>query len=329
MDHLADAPIANILILAGVIFLAVGLFGRIGGFIGSIFGNIEAGKNSRVLAGVLGSFLILGGAWMHQQSDKSASHAATPTESTPSSTSKTVPAPEVNPDSKTAPPATGKEANVAKPKLTADAFPKKTQPYVAPNVAPTVPSADREKLPAPPAAVGDPRLIGTWTNVIPPQVNGSVARIEITRAESGLDAHLWYKCSSGECGIGPHHLAISGNRASDEFVQDNRRIVVSMYVYAPNVLLLSGDIYDLGTSLHVRHNRVLTNSNLSGQTQVAFSRYLDAPGPKAFAMTPAGAWASNRKAKTVEEAAQWVLQYCQDHGWRDCRIILLNDEGPQ
>ena len=44
MDHLTDAPIANILILAGVIFLAVGLFGHIGGFIGSIFGNIEAGK---------------------------------------------------------------------------------------------------------------------------------------------------------------------------------------------------------------------------------------------------------------------------------------------
>lgn len=60
MEHLADAPIANILILAGVIFLAVGLFGRVGGFIGSIFGNIEAGQNSRVIAGVMGAFLIVG-----------------------------------------------------------------------------------------------------------------------------------------------------------------------------------------------------------------------------------------------------------------------------
>ena len=61
MDHLADAPIANILIIAGVIFLSVGLFGRVGGFIGSIFGNIEAGKGSRILGGLLGALLILGG----------------------------------------------------------------------------------------------------------------------------------------------------------------------------------------------------------------------------------------------------------------------------
>ena len=39
MEHLTDAPVANILILAGIMFVAVGLFGRIGGFIGSIFGT--------------------------------------------------------------------------------------------------------------------------------------------------------------------------------------------------------------------------------------------------------------------------------------------------
>ena len=70
MEHLADAPVANILILAGIIFVAVGLFGHIGGFIGSIFGSIEAGKNARILSGVLGVALIVGGGWMHEQADK-------------------------------------------------------------------------------------------------------------------------------------------------------------------------------------------------------------------------------------------------------------------
>jgi len=79
MDHLADAPIANILILAGVIFVAVGLFGRVGGFIGSIFGNIEAGKNSRVLAGVLGVFLIVGGGWLHERGDQATAKGSSPT----------------------------------------------------------------------------------------------------------------------------------------------------------------------------------------------------------------------------------------------------------
>ncbi|MGH9432825.1 MAG: hypothetical protein ACRD3T_14895 [Terriglobia bacterium] len=72
MEHLTDAPVANILILAGIIFVAVGLFGHIGGFIGSIFGSIEAGKKARVLSGVLGVALIVGGGWMHEQADKQA-----------------------------------------------------------------------------------------------------------------------------------------------------------------------------------------------------------------------------------------------------------------
>ena len=326
MDHLADAPIANILILAGVIFLAVGIFGRIGGFLGSIFGNIEAGKNSRVLAGVLGSVLILGGAWMHQQSDKTASHAATPAESATNATSKTIPAPAATTDSKTTPPVTLNDGGPAKAKVIADAsVPRKTQP----DVDSTVSSADREKLPAKPAAVGDERLIGTWTNVIPPHQVTTVARIQITRGESGFEAHIWVKCSSGECDYGIHNLAVSGNTARYEFVNGDRRLVGSMNVYAPNVLLLSVDSYEPGTSNHWHHNRVLANSNLSGTTQVAFSHYLDSPGQKAFAMTPAGAWSSRRKSKTAEEAAQMALQYCQDRGWRDCRIILLNDEGPQ
>jgi hypothetical protein len=325
MDHLADAPIANILILAGVIFLAVGLFGRIGGFIGSIFGNIEAGKNSRVLAGVLGSVLIVGGAWMHQQSDKSAPHAAPSPDSAANSTNKANPAPEPNTLSKATPPGTRPDADAAQAKIAANAFSSKE---ARSHVAPTL-SADRVRLPASTKGVGDDRLIGTWTNVIPPQQFTSVARIQISRAESGLEAHIWVKCGSGECDYGIHSLALSGNTATYEFANGNRRWVGSMNVYAPNVLLLSVDSYEPGTTHHWHHNRVFSNSNLQGPVQTAFSTYLDAPGQKAFAMAPSGRCSWHLKASTADEAAQRALQNCQNHGWPDCRIILLNDEGPQ
>ena len=326
MDHLADAPIANILILAGVIFLSVGLFGRIGGFIGSIFGNIEAGKNSRLLAGLLGALLVLGGGWMHQQGDKAAA-------SHPSSVTPAVSPAAIVPNTSNAPvvPVPGLTATTpTSPPLRVAPVPEKNK-----TTAPTL-AAKREDLP--PAQVGrsapasptfDDRLIGSWTNVVPPRQIGTIARIQITRAASGLDAHIWAKCNSGECDFGIHPMAIKGNTCTFDFVHDNRRTVVSMNVYAPNILLLSGDSYEPGTSNHWRHNRVLANSNLSGTLQVAFSRYIDSPGQKAFAMTPGGAWASYRKRSTAAEAAQGALQYCQDHGWRDCRIILLNDEGPE
>lgn len=328
MDHLADAPIANILILAGVIFLAVGLFGRIGGFIGSIFGNIEAGKNSRVLAGLLGGLLILGGGWMHQQGDKAAASHSTPAN------------PAVTPAAVVPNPSNASVVPVPAPAATT---PMSPAPHIAPapsNSKTTEPTmaAKRENLPLAPVPESAPiahslpsfdgRIIGTWTNVIPPQGDGST-RIQIVRAESGLEFHMWRKCGSGECDMGVHHLAPSGNTSNFDFVYSNRRIVGSMKVYAPSVLLLSVDVYEPGTQNHAHHNRVFANSSLSGQTQVAFSRYLDAPGPKAFAMTPAGAWSSYRKANTSEEAAQLALQYCQNRGWRDCRIILVGDEGPQ
>lgn len=78
MEHLTDAPVANILILAGIIFVAVGLFGHIGGLVGSIFGSIEAGKNARILSGVLGAALIIGGGWMHQLPSPVPSPSPTP-----------------------------------------------------------------------------------------------------------------------------------------------------------------------------------------------------------------------------------------------------------
>lgn len=322
MDHLADAPIANILILAGVVFLAVGLFGRIGGFIGSIFGNIEAGKNSRVLAGVLGVLLIVGGVWMHQQSDRSAASHATPAANAPATTAASAPAPTAT----TTPSVTPAAGDPAKGKPAADPAANEVHPSATPAVSPATGRGNAAS--SQPAHVGDPRLVRAWANVIPAKGN-TVAKIEVVRSAQGLDAHIWNACNTGVCDYGVHSLAVSGNTSTYDFTNGDRHFVGTMNVYAPNILLLSVDSYEPGTSNHWHHTRVLSNPDLSGKIQVAFSRYLDSPGPKAFAMTPAGAYSFQLKANTVEEAAKTALQHCEDHGWRDCRIILLNDEGPQ
>lgn len=322
MDHLADAPIANILILAGVVFLAVGLFGRIGGFIGSIFGNIEAGKNSRVLAGVLGSLLIVGGVWMHQQSDRSAASHAIPAPNTPAMTGASAAAT----PAATTPSVARAAVDPARGKPTADPVANEVHPSANPTVSPA--TGRGKAASSQPAPAGDPRLIRTWANVIPAK-GSEVVKIEVVRSAQGLDAHIWNACKTGACDYGVHNLAVSGNTSTYDFTSGNRRFVGTMTVYAPDILLLSVDSYEPGTLNHWHHTRVLSNPDLSGKTQVAFSRYLDSPGPKAFAMTPAGAYSFHLKADTVEEAAKTALQHCEDHGWRDCRIILLNDEGPQ
>lgn len=65
MEHLTEVSPANFLILAGIVFLAVGVFGKVGGYLGSIFGRIEAGEKARVLSGVLGVALLITGVLMH------------------------------------------------------------------------------------------------------------------------------------------------------------------------------------------------------------------------------------------------------------------------
>jgi hypothetical protein len=139
MDPLTDAPVANILILAGVVFVAVGIFGRMGGFSGSIFGNIEAGRNSRALAGVLGLLLIGGGAWLHERGDK-------PGTSNTAATGTTAPANGAN--SASAVPAAGAPAlTPSAPRHTAD-VPATGRRTVQDAKPPTRQAALKERLPA-------------------------------------------------------------------------------------------------------------------------------------------------------------------------------------
>ena len=62
LSHLVDAPIANILILAGLAFLAIGVLGKISG-------KIEPNTTGRILSGLLGLILLIYGIYNHAATD--------------------------------------------------------------------------------------------------------------------------------------------------------------------------------------------------------------------------------------------------------------------
>lgn len=63
LSHLVDAPLQNILILAGLGFLAVGVIGKISA-------NIEPGTGGRIMSGILGAILLIYGVHSHMLSDQ-------------------------------------------------------------------------------------------------------------------------------------------------------------------------------------------------------------------------------------------------------------------
>jgi len=62
LSHLVDAPLANILILAGLAFLAIGIVGKISG-------KIEPSTTGRVMSGLLGVALLIYGLYPHAAAD--------------------------------------------------------------------------------------------------------------------------------------------------------------------------------------------------------------------------------------------------------------------
>jgi len=326
MDHLTDAPVANILILAGIIFLAVGLFGRIGGFIGSIFGNIEAGKNSRVLAGILGVLLIVGGGWLHENNDKSAASgsssanpapvaASAPAASAPPGTPTAAPAP-LSPTSEVAGKFPTGQASI--PKLS----PSRTLQPLAPDAPER--AAELERLPAstPPPAVGDDHLVGIWTNLIPRP--DSIRKFEIVRDGQGMNLHLWYSCPSGDCDVGYHRLDFSGSTPTYEYNVSDRHRVAYLTLQTPKVLHVRIDLFENGARYKQNH-WVFTKSTIPESLQSAFATYLGAPGQKAFAIAP-GVWSYQTGAPSAADAAQKAMLRCEKRGVPGCRIILLNDD---
>jgi hypothetical protein len=331
MDHLTDAPVANILILAGIIFLAVGLFGRIGGFIGSIFGNIEAGKNSRVLAGVLGALLIVGGAWLHEGGHKPA--VSTPSSTTPaqvaSPAASTPPAGTATPSATTsAAPEVPHEAPGTKARATT---PVKTIKPATPEVSTASAAHDRSPASVPPASVEDSlvgtSLVGTWTNPI--LAANSISRIEVKRDEIGLHAHIWDTCTAGECDMGTHRLRPSGTTATYGYTVGPRRRMGSLNPYATGVTLLSVDILEPATERRWHYNFVLLKSTAPDNVRAAFSKYLKSRSQKAFAMAPGGAWGDRFGSASADDARQTALQNCVERGKPGCRIILVNNDATE
>ena len=328
MDHLTDAPVANILILAGIIFLAVGLFGRIGGFIGSIFGNIEAGQNSRVLAGVLGVLLIVGGAWLHEGVHKPA--ASTPSSTTPGSVaSPAASTPSVGTATPSATTAVAPEVPHEAPATKAGATQSPTVKTIKP-VTPeaSAPAAAHGKSPASvPPASGEDSLVGTWTNLIPSA--DSISRIEVTRDEVGLHAHMWHACSSGECDQGTHRLRPSGTTTTYDYTVGDRRRMGSLNPFATGVTLLSVDILEPGTEHRWHHNWVLLKSTASDKVRDSFASYVSAPSQKALAMAPGGAINYQYKSASTKSATQAALKHCVERGKPGCRIILVNNDATE
>ena len=315
MDHLADAPVANILILAGIIFLAVGIFGRIGGFIGSIFGNIEAGKNSRVLAGVLGAILIVAGGWMHQDSHKSVASNPSPAASVP-------PTPSAGSTPTSATPAVPPDGTKDAPKAVTTPPPslKKGPPASG---APAL-AAERENLPrSSPTPIVDDRLVGMWTNLTPR--SDSIKRIEIARDGQGLTAHLWYACRPSDCDQGSHRLHVSGDTSTYEHADSSRRRLGRLTLQSPAILFLSVDISEPGSERRWHNNWVLVKSTAE-KMQAAFTKYFQAPTPKAFAISHLGSWAYHLGGSTSDDATSKALSNCEKYGKPGCRIILLNDD---
>jgi hypothetical protein len=63
LSHLVDAPLANILILAGLVFLGIGIVGKISG-------KIEPSTTGRIMSGLLGMALLIYGIYAHSSADK-------------------------------------------------------------------------------------------------------------------------------------------------------------------------------------------------------------------------------------------------------------------
>ena len=68
LSHVVDAPVANILILAGLAFLAIGVVGKISG-------KIEPSTTGRIMSGLLGTALLIYGIYAHSTADSAGDQA--------------------------------------------------------------------------------------------------------------------------------------------------------------------------------------------------------------------------------------------------------------
>src|SRR5262245_66684937 len=75
ISHVIDAPLTNLCVLAGLVFLGVAV-------VGNISGKIQPGAYGRLAAGALGTVLLLYGIVNHADNDLHAAQAANDSQET-------------------------------------------------------------------------------------------------------------------------------------------------------------------------------------------------------------------------------------------------------
>jgi len=63
LAHLVDAPLPNVLVLAGLIFLGIGVVGKVSG-------KIDPGTTGRITSAMLGAVLVVFGVYTHSSADE-------------------------------------------------------------------------------------------------------------------------------------------------------------------------------------------------------------------------------------------------------------------
>jgi hypothetical protein len=159
--HFIDAPVANILIVGGLAFLAIAVLGKISG-------KIEPDPASRIMAGILGTVLFVFGIYLHTASDRERSPQNQASTTTSSSDSK--------------------PSNEPSPHQEPDEQKKRIHPAI-PTEEPKVPAKTEQQ------SLGS-RLVGRWSNENP-QTNG-IKELQIWQDGNVVLIRVWAKQDSGE-----------------------------------------------------------------------------------------------------------------------------------
>jgi len=161
-EALVAAPLANLLILGGLVFLGIGI-------VGNITGKIEPGKTGRIASGALGATLLVAGLVIHLKQAEAPAPASP--EGTPVAAVSTAAPPKAAPLPRTSTPVPPK-ATLVPPTRTP--LPAKATPLPPTNTAAPVAAT------SPPPSVGTPGQpplpAGSWQHILdlPRQINALV-----------------------------------------------------------------------------------------------------------------------------------------------------------
>jgi hypothetical protein len=178
LSHLVDAPLANIFILAGLAFLAIGILGKVSG-------KTEASTTGRILSAVAGVVLMIYGVHSHDVADGEKGNRATTTTSVPGKP------PQRNP------------GRVVEGRLSEG---EKGNRAIT---TASIPGQPAQRNPGPGV---ESRLFGMWKNSNP-QTRG-ITRLEVQQNGDLVAVRAWAACSPHDCEWGTNQGFMSGESAS-------------------------------------------------------------------------------------------------------------------